>query len=295
MKKTKSSLLLILFMLIAFALGSCLIDSQSEYYVELLMEGSGEVTVNWGDGTQKETYIIPDNCLNINHWCAGSAISTITINADNIVTLEIEKNGLSDLTVDLSACNTLTSLIFRHDHHAEDKKTALNLKGCAALTALYCYGTGLTALDVSGCTALTTLYCYGTALASLDVSTCAALMFLYCYGTGLTALDVSGCTALTQLDCSNNKLTALDVSACTALTRLNCGANGLTVLDLGACASLTTLDCYGNKLDRSALNALFATLPGQDPLPCIIYIYGNPGAADCDRSIAEGKDWRVIG
>jgi len=275
-------------------LGSCLHDTPSEYYVQLLLGGSGTIDVDWGDGTQTFTYKIPDNYLSINHWISGSAVSTVTITGDNIMYLEIVGSGLADLTIDLNAGISLESFNFRNDNNSRGRRlTSLDVGDCTALKTLYCYGAGLTALGVNNCTALETLYCYGTGLAFLDVSTCKALMSLYCYGSGLETLDVSSCTSLALLDCSRNKLSTLDLSDCTALIRLYCGANELTSLDVSACPDLTTLDCYGNKLDDSALDALFWTLP--EPISGIIYIYGNPGAVGCIKHNAEDKGWKIIG
>jgi len=133
------------------------------------------------------------------------------------------------------------------------------------ITGLSCLG--ITSLDVSKNTALTSLSIYSQ-LTSLDVSKCTALRYLSVSGP-LTSLDVSKNTALTSLTIYDNyQLTSLDVSKNTALTYL--GVSG--------------------KLTAAALNALFGTLhsnPGEKRIDII----GNPGAADCDRSIAERKGW----
>ena len=273
---------------------TCLHDTPSEYYVRLAIQGFGSLTVDWGDGTQKTAYTIYDNNLSINHWLSGSDKSTIKINGDDITYLEIEENGLTGLKLDLSGCTGLKSLNFRYDSYRGRNPAALDVSGCTALEALYCYGT-LKALEVNGCTALRTLYCYGTALTDLDVRSCTALRALFCYETALTVLDVSGCSVLEQLDCSRSKLSAIDLDGCSALERLNCGANELTTLDVSSCTALQTLDCYGNKLDSNVLDALFGTLPAPGSGSFSVFIYGNPGADSCNRTLAEDKGWRVIG
>ena len=141
---------------------------------------------------------------------------------------------------------------------------------------------------------ITHLRCVGTRLTSLEVSACTALASLNCSGNKLTYLDVSECTALTSLNCSGNKLTSLDVSACTALIALRCYRNKLTNLDMSACVELTKLDCHDNQLTSSALNTLFETLCYSLDYYDKIPIYDNPGAADCNASIAEDKGWTVF-
>ena len=91
---------------------------------------------------------------------------------------------------------------------------------------------------------------------------------------GLTNLDVSKNTILTEFFCYENQLTSLDMSKNPALLFLNCGDNQLTSL---------------------ALNAFFKTLHGNEwKKDMYIYINGNPGAKDCDKSIAEAKGWTVV-
>jgi hypothetical protein len=113
-------------------------------------------------------------------------------------------------------------------------------------------------------------------------------------------LDVSRNTSLVGLECNNNQLTTLDVNCNTALTDLRCYANQLTKLDVSNTA-LTRLRCQNDQLTTSALNELFRTLPEyhsltkKSPDPWFhVYIYENPGASDCDVSIAEAKWWTVI-
>jgi len=135
-----------------------------------------------------------------------------------------------------------------------------------------------TSLDVSRCTELTKLECIGP-FASLDVSKNTALTYLQCTGL-LTRLDVSRNTALTHLICVSDQLTSLDMSKNTVLAFLSCSG----------------------QLSSSALNALFGTLHSNNTTyivdmdkvaPKHIRISSNPGAADCDRSIAERKGWTV--
>ena len=105
----------------------------------------------------------------------------------------------------------------------------------------------------------------------------------------ITSLDVSRCAELTELIIRGN-LTSLDVSRCAELTELIIRGN-LTSLDVSKNTSLINLLVYGS-LTSSALNALFGTLHSNSGEKTI-YIGSNPGAKDCDRSIAERKGWMV--
>jgi hypothetical protein len=110
--------------------------------------------------------------------------------------------------------------------------------------------------------------------------------------TGLSCIDGSSKT---------NVFTSIDISKCIELIVFNCQQQKLTSLDVSKNTALTYLNCLGNNLTAVALNALFSTLhnnavpPAYEGIePKIILIGDNPGANDCDRSIAERKGWTVI-
>jgi hypothetical protein len=129
-------------------------------------------------------------------------------------------------------------------------------------------------------------------LTSLDVSKCSSLTELDCSYTYLKSLDLSKCTELTKLDCSNSTLTSLDLSKCTKLTELLCSRIRLTSLDLSNCSTLSYVICNKCELTSDALNALFETLHSNHGDKYIL-ITGNPGDADCNKSIATSKGWSV--
>jgi hypothetical protein len=111
---------------------------------------------------------------------------------------------------------------------------------------------------------------------------------------GLTSLDVSRCTEMTTLICIWGSLKSLDVSKNTALTELNCSSNQITSLDVSKNTALIKVICDDNQLSSSAINALFGTLHSNSGGKGI-YVNGNPGTDDCDRSIAKGKGWTFNG
>ena len=162
------------------------------------------------------------------------------------------------------------------------------------IRSLLCSKTQLTALDVSRYPELKGLNCGSNQLTVLDVSKNTALTSLYCFDNPLATLDVSRNTALMFLHCANTQITNLDVNRNTALSELICRGNQLTALDASQNTVLEYLDCRDNQLTASALNDLFETLPYVPGgyIGWEIAIWGNPGANDCDFSIAESKGWQ---
>ena len=67
----------------------------------------------------------------------------------------------------------------------------------------------------------------------------------------------------------------------------------LTSLDVKNNSTLESISCQNNNFTVDALNTLFKTLHSNNIENKIIYISNNPGADDCDRSIAERKGWIV--
>ena len=112
----------------------------------------------------------------------------------------------------------------------------------------------------------------------------------------LQELKFGNCSELKAINCSSNQLTTLDVSKCTALIFLNCDNDNLTTLDVSKCTALCYLICIGNNLSASALNALFNSLPTRKSTDyAVLYYWGNPGSATCDKTIAANKGWNIGG
>jgi len=79
-------------------------------------------------------------------------------------------------------------------------------------------------------------------------------------------------------------------------TDFNFSRCDLTALNVRGCTSLKYLSCFYNRLSAAALNNLFGTLHSNDvpDMPYkVIDVSDNPGAADCDISIATRKGWEV--
>jgi Leucine-rich repeat (LRR) protein len=232
--------------------------------VRIQLSGMGSATIDWGDDSKKEVLTLQESVSQIEHTYATASTRKIAVNGDNITTLNCKGAGLTYLDV--------------------SKNTAL--------TMLDCSDNRLTHLNVSQNTALKTLWCNGNQLTNLDVSKNTALTELYCYRNRLMSLDVSKNTALTWLNCYQNDLRTLDLSKNSALRRLDCYENQLRTLDVSKNATLMWTICTDNQFTAEALNALFGTLQ-KAARSAKIFIGGNPGEKDCDRSIAKSKNWTV--
>jgi len=244
-------------------------------YFTLSAGESKNFTIDWGNGKKsnlndaaylRESTYWDDIEVHFEHIYSDASEHRITITGENIRSLLCSKTQL----------------------------TALDVSRYPELKGLNCGSNQLTVLDVSKNTALTSLYCFDNPLATLDVSRNTALMFLHCANTQITNLDVSRNTALMFLHCANTQITNLDVNRNTALSELICRGNQLTALDASQNTVLEYLDCRDNQLTASALNDLFETLPYVPGgyIGWEIAIWGNPGANDCDFSIAESKGWQ---
>jgi len=268
---------------------------QSIFYI--LMAGSGKITIDWGDGSEIETYLLSEYAHSFGRRQGGLVeayrfahiysvkSSTITITGKNLTHLYC-RNELTGLDVSKNA-----ALVYLDCSYNLLK--SLDVSKNTALTYLDCVINELTSLDVSKNTALRELHCGQNPLTGLDVSKNTALEKLCCCCFPLTSLDVSKNTALTILECGENDLTSLDVSKNTALKKLACYPNKLTSLDVSKNTALEVLYCGSNLLDANALNSLFGTLHSNAG-DKNIEITNNPGANDCDQSIATDKGWKVF-
>jgi len=296
------------------------------FLMRFRVAGTGAGRIDWGDGTPVDTFTltpIPSGDFLANyfgHEYSEPSIYTITIIGESITDLITCTSKIKSL--DVSKCKTLARLVCN-----DSGITQLDVSGLTVLEFLSCkhfnWPTGLTHLDVSGCTALKALSCAWNRLTHLDVSSCVSLEILNCSDNELTSLDISKNTALTSLWCRNNQLTQLDLNFNTELNDLSCTDNQLTHLDISTNTALIQLECSYNQLNSlrnsnhnvflytlrlnynelsaDVINNLFETLHSDQskPLPGY-YDFGknvdvmfNPGAENCDRSIAEKKGWKV--
>jgi hypothetical protein len=246
-----------------------------------------------------------------------TGITYLNCSLNNLTSLDVSRNtALTELN-----CNNNLRL------------TSLDVSGFTALGFLNCSSCALTELDLTRCTRLIDLRCSNNDLSELDLTRCTALAYvdvdgnmlrtldlsanrqlkgLICDNNKLRELDLSACTGLASLDCYNNELQRLDLTYLRDLIALSCDGNRIVSLDISRNSALETLVCNGNlltsitigsgntrlkyihssnnSLATSALNTVFEALPASGT----IAIYANPGAATCDVTIAEKKNWTVM-
>jgi len=300
------------------------ITTQKSGEMDIRVSGSGEMKIDWGNGTAVETHtlsafsgMVPS--LRLKHIYSEKLPHTITMYG-HITHLWLSEQQI--ISLDVSNNTALISLYCR-DWNNSKGVTILDVSNNVALTYLGIFGHQLTSLDVSKNIALTFLGCGYNQLTSLDVSKNTALIQLSCGNNQLTNLDVSKNITLKYLDCYNNQLTSLDVSKNTKLESLNVNNNQLTSLDLNNNTALTFLYSRhnqltnivvskdatelvhlllnDNQLSNSAFNSLFGvlhdkTLEGYFPMLLrrkTVTIFNNPGTDSSDQCIVANKGWDV--
>jgi len=275
--------------------------------VKILLAGTGSVTIDWGDGSAKDTKELANVNTEFIHNYSVSNTRTIRIYGDNITGLNCRNNQLTSLDVS-------NNTALKNINCVLNQLTSLDVSKNIALTELDCVTNPLTSLDVSNNTLLKELYCNNNSFTNLDVSKNTALTDLNCSLNQLTNLDVSKNIALTNLSCSRNQLanldvnknidleyllcsnniiTDLDVSKNTLLKQLECDNNQLMNLDMSNNAKLIRLNCAFNIISDTKLNILFGTLHSSTGVIKTIYIRDNPGTHTCNPSIAIEKGWVV--
>lgn len=244
--------------------GKINMTTQTGSNITFRLSGSGKATVDWGDGSEKEVVTLnKDRCVEVEHTFPGISTRTIAVHGGNITELDCRGNYLTNLDV--------------------SKNTEL--------TSLDCSDNQLSHLDVSNNAALKVLWCNGNHLTDLDLGKNTLLTELYCYNNSLMKLDLSKNIALVRLNCSQNQLTNLDLQMNIKLNRMDCYENRLTMLDFSKNTELNYAVCSDNRFTAEGLNATFATF--FSGAAGTIFIGGNPGEKECDRSIAEGRGWKV--
>ena len=277
--------------------------------VKFSTKGATEITIDWGDGSQCETYKHPNlyndygslMCHEYTHKYLSIpdfTAYTVTITGNNITYFACSYNYLTSL--DVSKNTALKEL-----YCCGNQLVTLDVSKNTDLIQLICYDNRLISLDVSNNPKLHRLLCNINSLTTLDLSRSVALRTLDCSGNQLTNLNVSKNIELSILICRNNQLTDINISNNKLLEILNCEINLLTGLYTGNNTALRFIYCRINQLSSEALNDLFETLHENifadyydmgweyETEGKSIRISTNPGTADCNKKIAEDKGWTI--
>lgn len=173
--------------------------AKSEIWIALWGWGKDSATIDWGDGSPKETKLIKveHSWPEFIHNYENETMHTITITGKNILQMMCQGNQLKTLDVSKNP----------------------------ALIGLFCNKNQLKSLDVNGLPNLEELFCDENQLISLTVNGLSELKSIYCGNNQLTSLDLSGLIKLDELFCNNNKLTSLNVDGLKRLIKLYCQYN----------------------------------------------------------------------
>ena len=243
--------------------------------IKLWIAGTGKFTINWGDGSPSDTYMLGGitSSTSLGYKYSSTSTHTITITGENVTILGCQNNQLTELDVSKNTAllsldctkNQLTELDVSKNTMlifllcVQNQLTSLDVSKNTALNELRCWDNLLTKLDLN--TDIESLYCHNNLLTSLDVSKNTALQNLYCFNNILTSLDVSKNTSLNSFVCSSNQIEVLDVSKNTILAVFSCFNNQLTKLDVSKNSALWIFECYDNQLtelDISNNNELYS-------------------------------------
>ena len=69
----------------------------AQEYLTIYLKGSGEATVNWGDGTSDETFTLDEEGIKSEKYLAGAIERTVTIVGENITYLDCNGNQMASL------------------------------------------------------------------------------------------------------------------------------------------------------------------------------------------------------
>ena len=219
------------------------------------------------------------------------------------------------VSIILSDCTALVSVDLSGRGMA-----SVDLSGCTSLAecSLDGVGEGLTSVDLSGCTAPMHLYVGRTLLSELDLSgtgvkeceitsnkNLTSVSFAGCGNLEsctvsenaiLGTLDFSSCQSLKTIDAGNGSnpiIESVGLSGCSSLEEFTLSGARLTGLDLSDCTSLKYLDVRDNLMEAEGLDAMFTTMydRSSETITGELYVSGNPGESDCDRTIVLNKNW----
>ena len=216
----------------------------------------------------------------------------------------------------LSDCTALVSV----DLSGRGGMASVDLSGCTSLAECSLDGVdeGLTSVDLSGCTApmhlnvgrtlLSELDLSGTGVKECEIASNKNLTSVTFSGCGnmesctvsenaiLGTLDFSSCQSLKTIDAGNGSnpiIESVGLSGCSSLEEFTLSGARLTGLELSDCTSLEYLDVKDNLMQAYGLNAMFRTMydRSSEPVTGSLFVSGNPGESDCDRTIVLNKNW----
>ncbi|WP_163355832.1 hypothetical protein [Dysgonomonas sp. 25] len=299
---------------------------------ELEIFGS-EITVDWGDGSDLNTYLSSSGLSwsKFEHQypvSTGTKEYTVKINGKGLFDFRIKpdpanSNVLASIVkfVDFKQCPTLHSveLLGVEDMESSD----INHAKLPELEQLILNATTFTAIDYTSFAKfrLKSIILQNNQLLSniklpadtktISIDNCPLLTsnavnyknykeleVVYLNSCNWTSLDLQSNLKLTNLVIYNSDIETINISKQSKLENLYVTDSSLKEFLLGTniYEELDYIYLENNQIEKEEFNALFNRLPSvtrEEAYDYILYIYGNPGTDSCNKEIAEGKGWRV--
>ena len=245
------------------------INTSQSPYVNFTGLGTGNININWGDGSTTENYPnITNSTLTHLYSSVGvyyisckivSSVSTINLGVSSntynnkVLYIEfLENSGTIDImnlinnkisSFDFKLCPGLQDLSISRNELTEFDFTNLNL------SRFDCSSNNISTLNVSTQNNLRDLYCGNNNLVSLDVSNLYNnLVTISCPGNNINEIIFpTRINVIKDLECSNNDLSSLTLTFLRLLT-LQCTNNNLTSLNVSNSPTLSLLDIGNNNI-----------------------------------------------
>ena len=269
--------------------------------------------------------------------CNHNRLESLNLkNNENLKVLKAYYQGLS--TLNLRACPNLEVLDVQgtlldwldlsnnpniYDLNISMTKIAdIELNKCPKLKTLKMSDCSFESIDLSANKSLEYLDCSNNNMPNINVENNTMLEYLNCSNNGMNNLDVTMLTYLKTLILSNNKLSSIDTKSNIKLGWLdistnnfseynpisnpelyyiNCANNMLTELSVLDMIHIVSVDVSANKLDQTALEDLFISLPDIQGIEIEeedlswkgnINYNNNPGTKTADTEILTIKGWK---
>lgn len=240
------------------------------------------------------------------------------------VSLDVSPGETVKIYGELSTLNAsnnqfVSAALGKNDHLevlnlSRNKITAVDLTKLPKLRELWLTDNRLTSIDISNLPELEEFYGSYNKVGELRTSMNPKLDVLTCVAMGLTELDLTQNPKLLILTASDNAFTSLpDFTSTPSLRWLDLENTGISCIDVSMLPQLKTLDLSGNKLaaldlsnnplvasvdldknlfDACSINDLLYTLPKRTADDnAALRMDKNEGAAACDNTLIEGKNW----
>jgi hypothetical protein len=169
-----------------------------------------------------------------------------------------------------------------------------NIRITGEVTQFFIWGGGITDLVISNNQLLTWIHGSDQKLSKIDLSQNHNLTNIAFENNYLEEIDITNNHKLVGIMLNSNPISTIDLSKNNNLIVFQGSNTLLDSLDITNNHLLTAITIEDNNFTKSELNKLMHSLPNQYTINHpVLYIGGNPGYQESDKSIAEAKGWFV--